>query len=167
MVHFSISCGCRSIGDFKAGDRVTPEPSVRQVTLSGSGGRIIIASDGVWDAVHSGGKGAAHRVRNQACTKAASNIRTYSKDQRSRDDITVIVADMMPDTAAKLPPALSDPASAASISTKGDCSSSVASLAQDLSKKVRHQHVQHLSYLSRYGFGAKIAFSVFFFVYTL
>jgi serine/threonine protein phosphatase PrpC len=109
---------------------------VSQVTLSSSGGRIIVASDGVWDAVRSGGKGAAHRIRNQACTKAASNLRTHSKEQGSRDDITVIVADLMPDTTARLPPALSDPVSAVSISTKGDCSSSVASLAHGVNKKV-------------------------------
>lgn len=128
---------CRSLGDYKAGERVLPDPTVCQATLGGGGARIILASDGVWDAITSGGKGAARRVRNQACTKAASNLRSFSKEQRDRDDITVIVADAMPDASARVPPALVEGAAAVSGSVRHDCASSVASVAHDSHRKVR------------------------------
>lgn len=48
------------------------EPEVRQVTLPASGGRVIIASDGLWDAVAP--KTAAHHVRGMPATKASREL---------------------------------------------------------------------------------------------
>ena len=48
------------------------EPEVRQVTLPASGGRVIIASDGLWDAVAP--KTAAHHVRGMSANKAAREL---------------------------------------------------------------------------------------------
>ena len=48
------------------------EPEVRQVTLPSTGGRLIIASDGLWDAVHP--KTAAHHVRGMPASKATSEL---------------------------------------------------------------------------------------------
>nr|CAB3457252.1 unnamed protein product [Digitaria exilis] len=42
-------CLSRSIGDSDVGECIIPVPHVKQVKLSNAGGRIIIASDGVWD----------------------------------------------------------------------------------------------------------------------
>jgi serine/threonine protein phosphatase PrpC len=108
---------------------VLPDPTVRQVALDARGARLILASDGVWDAVSAGGKGAAHRVRSMACTKAASNLRSFSKEQRDRDDITVIVADFAAQLDARVPQALAEPMRAsAGGGAGGDNASSVASV---------------------------------------
>ena len=48
------------------------EPEVRQVTLPASGGRVIIASDGLWDAVAP--KTAAHHARGMPANKAAREL---------------------------------------------------------------------------------------------
>ncbi|GJY55650.1 probable protein phosphatase 2C 15 [Tanacetum coccineum] len=46
-------CLSRSIGDMDVGEFIVPIPYVKQVKLSDAGGRLIIASDGIWDAVSS------------------------------------------------------------------------------------------------------------------
>ena len=56
----------------QAGSVVLSEPEVRQVTLPSTGGRLIIASDGLWDAVHP--KTAAHHVRGMPASKATSEL---------------------------------------------------------------------------------------------
>lgn len=56
----------------QAGDIVLSEPEVRQVTLPASGGRVIIASDGLWDCLAP--KTAAHHVRGMPATKAAREL---------------------------------------------------------------------------------------------
>ncbi|KAH0879476.1 hypothetical protein HID58_066870 [Brassica napus] len=44
-------CLSRSIGDLDVGEYIVPVPYVKQVKLSSAGGRLIISSDGVWDAI--------------------------------------------------------------------------------------------------------------------
>ncbi|XP_077244633.1 putative protein phosphatase 2C 15 isoform X2 [Tasmannia lanceolata] len=46
-------CLSRSIGDMDVGEFIVPIPYVKQVKLSNVGGRLIIASDGIWDALSS------------------------------------------------------------------------------------------------------------------
>ncbi|KAH9689574.1 putative protein phosphatase 2C 5 [Citrus sinensis] len=46
-------CLSRSIGDTDVGEFIVPIPHVKQVKLSNAGGRLIIASDGIWDALTS------------------------------------------------------------------------------------------------------------------
>uniref|UniRef100_A0A453I944 protein-serine/threonine phosphatase n=1 Tax=Aegilops tauschii subsp. strangulata TaxID=200361 RepID=A0A453I944_AEGTS len=53
-------CLSRSIGDTDVGEFIVPIPHVKQVKLSNAGGRLIIASDGIWDAVSS-------EIAAQAC----------------------------------------------------------------------------------------------------
>lgn len=56
----------------QAGEIVLTQPEVRQVTLPATGGRIIIASDGLWDSVTP--KTAAHHVRGLPASKAAREL---------------------------------------------------------------------------------------------
>lgn len=56
----------------QAGDVVTAEPEVRQVTLPLGGGRLVLASDGLWDAVSP--KTALHHVRGHPASKAAMEL---------------------------------------------------------------------------------------------
>jgi serine/threonine protein phosphatase PrpC len=48
------------------------EPEVRQVTLPLGGARLVIASDGLWDAVSP--KSALHHVRGMPASKAATEL---------------------------------------------------------------------------------------------
>ena len=47
-------------------------PEVRHLVLPESGARIIVASDGLWDAIHP--KTAAHHVRGTPASKAAHDL---------------------------------------------------------------------------------------------
>ena len=51
---------------------MTPEPEVRAVVLPASGARLMLASDGLWDAVAP--KTAAHHVRGMPASKAAMEL---------------------------------------------------------------------------------------------
>lgn len=51
---------------------VLPEPEVRRVALPSKGARLIIASDGLWDAINP--KTAAHHVRGMQAGKAAGEL---------------------------------------------------------------------------------------------
>ena len=53
---------------------MTSEPEVRQVTLPLNGARIVIASDGLWDAVNP--KTAMHHIRSMPASKAATDLVT-------------------------------------------------------------------------------------------
>nr|KAJ0207748.1 hypothetical protein LSAT_V11C500260830 [Lactuca sativa] len=44
-------CLSRSIGDREVGEFIIPVPHVKQVKLSSACGRLVISSDGVWDAL--------------------------------------------------------------------------------------------------------------------
>lgn len=56
----------------QAGAAVTPEPEVRAVVLPATGARLMLASDGLWDAVAP--KTAAHHVRGMPASKAATEL---------------------------------------------------------------------------------------------
>ena len=56
----------------QAGDIVIPDPEVRRVTLPSKGARLIIASDGLWDAMNA--KTAVHHVRGMPAGKAAGEL---------------------------------------------------------------------------------------------
>ncbi|KAK1301287.1 putative protein phosphatase 2C 12 [Acorus calamus] len=68
-------CLSRSIGDMDVGEYIVPVPHVKQVKLSSAGGRLIISSDGVWDALD---------------TEEAVQLKGL------RDDTTCIVVDILP-----------------------------------------------------------------------
>lgn len=65
----------------QAGEAVLAEPEVRHVTLPESGGRIVIASDGLWDAVSA--KSALHHVRGMPPNKAARDLVSVSHQESS------------------------------------------------------------------------------------
>ncbi|KAH7293367.1 hypothetical protein KP509_28G022700 [Ceratopteris richardii] len=89
-------CLSRSIGDFDVGDFILPIPHVKQIKLSTAGGRLIIASDGVWDAITC--EKAAKCCRGLSSEDAARTIVRASVKKRGgiRDDTTCLVVDVMP-----------------------------------------------------------------------
>jgi hypothetical protein len=57
------------------------------VTLPARGGRLLIGSDGLWDAVHP--KTAAHHTREMAAAEAAHKLLALAiKADRLKDDVT-------------------------------------------------------------------------------
>ncbi|XP_041996886.1 probable protein phosphatase 2C 15 [Salvia splendens] len=95
-------CLSRSIGDMDVGEFIVPIPYVKQVKLSSTGGRLIIASDGVWDAVSS--EMAAQSCRGLPAELAARLVVKESLRTRGlKDDTSCIVVDIIPPD-NKIPP---------------------------------------------------------------
>nr|XP_043638980.1 probable protein phosphatase 2C 15 [Erigeron canadensis] len=96
-------CLSRSIGDMDVGEFIVPIPYVKQVKLSDAGGRLIIASDGIWDAVSS--EMAAKSCRGLPAELAARQVVKEALRTRGlRDDTTCIVVDIIPPDTAMSPP---------------------------------------------------------------
>ncbi|GFP95692.1 probable protein phosphatase 2c 12 [Phtheirospermum japonicum] len=88
-------CLSRSIGDMDVGEFIVPVPYVKQVKLSSTGGRLIISSDGVWDAVSA--ETAFECCRGMPPDAAASQIVKEAVQAKGlRDDTTCIVVDIQP-----------------------------------------------------------------------
>ncbi|KAL9456786.1 hypothetical protein AB3S75_005920 [Citrus x aurantiifolia] len=88
-------CLSRSIGDMDVGEFIVPIPYVKQVKLSNAGGRLIIASDGIWDALSS--DMAAQCCRGLPAELAARQVVKEALRTRGlKDDTTCIVVDIIP-----------------------------------------------------------------------
>ncbi|KAL2458942.1 putative protein phosphatase 2C 12 [Forsythia ovata] len=86
-------CLSRSIGDMDVGEFIVPVPYVKQVKLSSAGGRLIISSDGVWDAISA--ETAFECCRGMPVDAAASQIVKEALSVKGlRDDTTCIVIDI-------------------------------------------------------------------------
>ena len=87
----------RSLGDIDVTALVSEAPEVCVVRLPPTGGRLIIASDGVWDAV--GSQQVARFARKYADDPARCCERVLKKALRAkgfRDDTTVVIVDVLP-----------------------------------------------------------------------
>ena len=92
----------RTIGDAAAAGVVIAEPGLRRVTVPPSGGRLVLASDGLWDAWSP--KAALKGVRNMAAGSAAQRlIKTALQKRGLRDDITLYVVDLLPAGETRFP----------------------------------------------------------------
>ncbi|XP_047314163.1 probable protein phosphatase 2C 5 [Impatiens glandulifera] len=88
-------CLSRSIGDTDVGEFIVPIPHVKQVKLPSSGGRLIIASDGVWDALTS--DMAAQSCRGLPADLAAKLVvKEALRSKGLKDDTTCLVVDIIP-----------------------------------------------------------------------
>ncbi|XP_057778778.1 probable protein phosphatase 2C 5 [Salvia miltiorrhiza] len=96
-------CLSRSIGDTDVGEYIVPVPHVKQVKLSNAGGRLIIASDGIWDALSS--DMAAQSCRGLPADLAAKLVVKEALRSRGlKDDTTCLVVDIIPYEHLVLPP---------------------------------------------------------------
>lgn len=88
-------CLSRSIGDTDVGEFIVPIPHVKQVKLSNAGGRLIIASDGIWDTLTS--DMAAKSCRGLPAELAAKLVVKEALRSRGlKDDTTCLVVDIIP-----------------------------------------------------------------------
>ncbi|XP_042422574.1 probable protein phosphatase 2C 33 [Zingiber officinale] len=88
-------CLSRSIGDTDVGEFIVPIPHVKQVKLSAAGGRLIIASDGIWDALPS--ELAAKACRGLPAELAAKLVvKEALRKSGLKDDTTCLVVDIIP-----------------------------------------------------------------------
>ncbi|KAK9806461.1 hypothetical protein WJX73_009939 [Symbiochloris irregularis] len=92
-------CLSRALGDFDVGAGVLCVPHIRQVKMPSTGARVMVASDGVWDAFDSMTR-VGHMSRGwttQSCPgKVVQSIRRAYGGLR--DDTTIIVVDFLPPT---------------------------------------------------------------------
>ncbi|XP_042501060.1 probable protein phosphatase 2C 5 [Macadamia integrifolia] len=96
-------CLSRSIGDMDVGEFIVPIPHVKQVKLSNAGGRLIIASDGIWDALSS--EMAAQSCRGLPAELSAKLVVKEALRSRGlKDDTTCLVVDIIPPEHSVLPP---------------------------------------------------------------
>ncbi|KAH7373081.1 hypothetical protein KP509_17G036200 [Ceratopteris richardii] len=85
----------KNFGDMGPQKLAIPIPHVKQVKLSSSGGRLIIASDGVWDALTY--ERVAKCSRGLPAELAARQVvKEALKTRGLQDDTTCIVVDIMP-----------------------------------------------------------------------
>ncbi|KAG2694702.1 hypothetical protein I3843_08G153400 [Carya illinoinensis] len=95
-------CLSRSIGDTDVGEFIVPIPHVKQVKLSNAGGRLIIASDGIWDALSS--DMAAKSCRGLPAELGAKLVVKEALRTRGlKDDTTCLVVDIIPCDRSVLP----------------------------------------------------------------
>ncbi|KAL3636953.1 hypothetical protein CASFOL_019252 [Castilleja foliolosa] len=95
-------CLSRSIGDTDVGEYIVPIPHVKQIKLSKAGGRLIIASDGIWDLVTS--DNAAQSCRGLPADLAAKLVVKEALRSRGlKDDTTCLVVDIIPSERPVLP----------------------------------------------------------------
>lgn len=87
----------RAIGDFDVGDSVLPFPYLCQIMLPPSGARLVVASDGVWDAFDKmtrvTGMARGSTTENAPSQIIQTIIRAFGG---LKDDTTVIVVDVLP-----------------------------------------------------------------------
>lgn len=87
-------CLSRSIGDSDVGEFIVPVPHVKQVKLPSAGGRLIIASDGIWDALSS--ELAAKVCRGLPAQLAAKMVvKEALRTSGLKDDTTCMVVDII------------------------------------------------------------------------
>ncbi|KAK1370747.1 PPM-type phosphatase domain-containing protein [Heracleum sosnowskyi] len=96
-------CLSRSIGDTDVGEFIVPVPHVKQVKLPNAGGRLIIASDGIWDSLSSD-------MAAQACRglpvelSAKLVVKEALRSRGLKDDTTCLVVDILSYDHPVLPP---------------------------------------------------------------
>ncbi|THU55794.1 hypothetical protein C4D60_Mb11t10350 [Musa balbisiana] len=96
-------CLSRSIGDMDVGEFIVPVPYVKQIKLLKAGGRLIIASDGIWDALTS--DMAANSCRGLPAELAARQVVKEALRTRGlKDDTTCIVVDITQTDQSSEPP---------------------------------------------------------------
>ncbi|CAE5956947.1 unnamed protein product [Arabidopsis arenosa] len=97
-------CLSRSIGDTDVGEFIVPIPHVKQVKLPDAGGRLIIASDGIWDILSS--DMAAKACRGLSSELAAKLVvKEALRTKGLKDDTTCVVVDIVPSGHLSLAPA--------------------------------------------------------------
>lgn len=87
-------CLSRSIGDMDVGEFIVPIPYVKQIKVGALGGRLIVASDGVWDALST--EKTAKCCRGLSPELAAKQVVKEALRSRGlRDDTTCLVVDII------------------------------------------------------------------------
>ncbi|PSC69174.1 putative phosphatase 2C 5 isoform X1 [Micractinium conductrix] len=81
----------RSLGDFNIGEALLPLPHIKQVVLPPGGGRLVLATDGVWGHTCA----ALRRTMRAAPVEAAAQL-VIKALRGAHSDASVIVADALP-----------------------------------------------------------------------
>lgn len=90
-------CLSRAIGDFDVGDSVLSLPYISQVRVPPEGARLLVASDGVWDAFMKTAR-VASIARSAATQSAPQRVITSIMNAHDgiKDDTSLVVVDLLP-----------------------------------------------------------------------
>ncbi|KAJ9166213.1 hypothetical protein P3X46_020995 [Hevea brasiliensis] len=128
-------CLSRSIGDVDVGEFIVPVPYVKQVKLSTGRGRLIVSSDGVWDALSA--EMAVDCCRGMPAEAAAAQIVKEAVHMKGlRDDTTCIVIDI------SQPEKPAGPVPAPKKQVKGVLKSMFRRKSSESSSKVDKEHLE-------------------------
>jgi integrin-linked kinase-associated serine/threonine phosphatase 2C len=86
----------RAIGDFDVGDYLLPSPFVIQLRLPTRGARLMLASDGVWDAFKTDRVAKIARKYPTASATGEVVTRVARSQGGLKDDTTLICIDVLP-----------------------------------------------------------------------
>eukprot|EP00201_Polytomella_parva_P010274 CAMPEP_0175054170 /NCGR_PEP_ID=MMETSP0052_2-20121109/9353_1 /TAXON_ID=51329 ORGANISM="Polytomella parva, Strain SAG 63-3" /NCGR_SAMPLE_ID=MMETSP0052_2 /ASSEMBLY_ACC=CAM_ASM_000194 /LENGTH=769 /DNA_ID=CAMNT_0016318829 /DNA_START=93 /DNA_END=2399 /DNA_ORIENTATION=- len=85
----------RTLGDYEARSVVIPDPEIRQCTMPVTGGRLIIASDGLWDAQKP--KQVLGTLKSKSAGESSHKATYLALNARGLvDDVTVLIVDFFP-----------------------------------------------------------------------
>jgi len=94
----------RAIGDFDVGNTVLPFPNLMQVVIPPTGGRLLIGSDGVWDAfdkmTRAGGMSRSWSTETAPSRMIQTIVRAFGG---LKDDTSLIVVDVLPNEHTSFP----------------------------------------------------------------
>ena len=85
----------RAIGDLNA-PAVICKPECTRVPVPPAGGRLVLASDGLWNALGDGEAATIAHEAESAEAAAASLVRAVMQRRGAHDDITIVVVDIPP-----------------------------------------------------------------------
>ncbi|XP_031503214.1 probable protein phosphatase 2C 74 [Nymphaea colorata] len=84
----------RAIGDVHMKEWVTCEPEINEITLSSDCEFLIMASDGLWDKV-SNQEAVDEVMKNRSRTESCRKLVEMSSRRGNKDDITIMVVDLL------------------------------------------------------------------------
>ena len=85
----------RAIGDLNA-PAVICKPECTRVPVPPAGGRLVLASDGLWNALGDGEAATIAHEAESAAAAAAALVRAVMQRRGAHDDITIVVVDVPP-----------------------------------------------------------------------
>ncbi|CAL8468661.1 g8201 [Coccomyxa elongata] len=87
----------RAIGSAEIGRCIVPHPHIRQVVVPRTGARLILGSDGLWDPLDTSKVfSLCQQLPPQAAAARLSSVAYRAQGSEMKDDVAVIVADILP-----------------------------------------------------------------------
>eukprot|EP01026_Neomeris_dumetosa_P066166 TRINITY_DN63900_c0_g2_i1.p1 TRINITY_DN63900_c0_g2~~TRINITY_DN63900_c0_g2_i1.p1 ORF type:complete len:496 (-),score=67.67 TRINITY_DN63900_c0_g2_i1:194-1681(-) len=91
-------CISRALGDVEVGPSILPTPYIKQIILPEEGSRLILASDGLWDALKPSKVARISRIKTleRLSVDLINLIKQSQYDSQLNDDTSIITVDILP-----------------------------------------------------------------------